>query len=269
MICSLWVIGHLSRIYTAFRSIHMSTSGSSLWQGNNLYFTCCSITKSCPTLCNPMGFSMPGFPVYHQLLELTQTHVHWVSDAIQPSHPLLSPSPPAFNLSQHQGLISMSQLFASGSQSTEASASVLPKTIQDWFPLGWTGWIALHSMGLSRVFSNTTAQKHQFFGTQPSLWSNSYIHTWLLEKNNIALTSRTFISKVMSLLSFGIFPHGKNVVMTFFCCSVAKSWPALCDPMDSSTPGSSLLHYLPEFAQIHVNWVDNANHGLSRICKSK
>ena len=162
----------------------MSTSGSSLLQGNNLYFTCCSITKSCPTLCNPMGCSMPGFPVYHQLLELAQTYVHWVSDAIQPSHPLSSPSPPAFNLSQHQGLISMSQLFASGSQSTKASASVLPMTIQDWFPLGCTGWIALHSMGLSRVFSNTTAQKHQFFGTQPSLWSNSYIHTWLLEKNN-------------------------------------------------------------------------------------
>ena len=65
---------------------------------------CCSVTQSCPTLCNPMDCSMPGFPALHHLAELAQTHVHWVSDAIQPSHPLSSPSPPAFNLSQHQGL---------------------------------------------------------------------------------------------------------------------------------------------------------------------
>ena len=65
--------------------------------------TCCSVTHLCLTLCNPMDCSMPGFPV-PQLPELTQTHVHQVADAIQPSHPLLSPSPPAFNLSQHQGL---------------------------------------------------------------------------------------------------------------------------------------------------------------------
>ena len=78
----------------------------------------------------------------------------------------------------------MSQLFASGGQSTgvSASASVLPKNTQDWSPLGWTGWTSLHSKGLSRVFSNTTVQKHQFFGTQLSLQSNSHIHTWPLEK---------------------------------------------------------------------------------------
>ena len=78
----------------------------------------------------------------------------------------------------------MSQLFASGGQSTgvSASASVLPVNTQDWSPLGWTGWISLQSKGLSRIFSNTTVQKHQFFGTQLSLWSNSHIHTWLLEK---------------------------------------------------------------------------------------
>ena len=63
-----------------------------------------SVAQSCPTLCNPMDCSMPGFPVHQQLLELAQTDVHQVGDAIQPSHPLLSPSPPAFNLSQHQGL---------------------------------------------------------------------------------------------------------------------------------------------------------------------
>ena len=63
-----------------------------------------SVTQLCPTLCDPMGCSTPGLPVHHQILEFTQAHVHWVSDAIQPSHPLSSPSPPAFNLSQHQGL---------------------------------------------------------------------------------------------------------------------------------------------------------------------
>ena len=67
-------------------------------------FLCCSVTQSCPTLCDPMDCSTPGFPIHHQLPELTQTHVHPVGDAIQPSHPLSSPSPPAFNLSQHQGL---------------------------------------------------------------------------------------------------------------------------------------------------------------------
>ena len=138
-----------------------------------------SVTQSCPTFCNPMDCSMPGFPVHHQLLELAQAHVHWVDDAIQSSHPLSPSSPPAFNLSQHQG-----QFFGSGGQSigVSALASVLPKKSQGWFPSEWTGWISLQSKGLSRVFSNTTVQKHQFFGTQFSLWSNSYIHTWLLEK---------------------------------------------------------------------------------------
>ena len=121
--------------------------------------------------------STPGLPVHHQLPESTQTHVHWVGGAIQPSHPLSSPSPSALNLSQHQGLFQwvgsfqMSQLFSSGGPSTgvAASASVLPMNIQDWSPLGWTGWISLQSKGLSRVFSNTTVQNHQFFSTQLSL----------------------------------------------------------------------------------------------------
>ena len=82
------------------------------------------------------------------------------------------------------GSFQMSQFFTSGGQSirVSASASVLPMNIQDWFPLGWTGQISLQSKGLSRVFSNTTVQNHQFFGIQVSLWSDSHIHTWLLEK---------------------------------------------------------------------------------------
>ena len=82
------------------------------------------------------------------------------------------------------GFFQMSQLFASGGQSigVSASASVMPMNIQDWFPLRWTGWTSLQSKGLLTVFSNTTVQKHQFFSTQLSLYSNSHIHTWLLEK---------------------------------------------------------------------------------------
>ena len=141
------------------------------------------VAQSCPTLCNPMNHSMPGLPVHHQLPEFTQTHVHWVGDAIQPSHPLLSPSP-TFNLSQHQGLFKMSQISASGGQSfgVSASTSVLPMNTQDSSPLGWTGWISLQSKGLSIVFSNTTVQKHQFFSAQLSSQSNSHIHIWPLEK---------------------------------------------------------------------------------------
>ena len=82
------------------------------------------------------------------------------------------------------GSFQKSQLFASGGQSigVSTSKSVLPMNTQDWSPLGWTGWISLQSKGLSRVFSNTTVQKHQFFSTQLSLYSNSHIHTWPLEK---------------------------------------------------------------------------------------
>ena len=94
------------------------------------------------------------------------------------------------------GSFLMSQFFAQGGQSirVSASASVLPMNIQDWFPLGLTCWTSLQSKGLSRVFSNTTVQKHQFFSAKLFLWSNSHIHTWLLEKT-IALTRQTFGAK--------------------------------------------------------------------------
>ena len=142
---------------------------------------CCSVAKSCPTLCNLMDCSTVGSPVLYHLPEFAQTHIHWVSDVTQPFHPISSPSPPVFSLFQHQGIfqwVGSSHLHIGGS----ASASALPMNIQDWFPLGWTGLIALLSKGLSKVFSNTTVQKHQFFSTQPSLRSSSHICTWLLEK---------------------------------------------------------------------------------------
>ena len=119
----------------------------------------------------------PGFSVLHCLPEFVPTHAHWVGDAIQPSHPLLPPSPSALNLSQLQGLLQWNiSSFTSGGQSTGASAStsVLPMNIQGWLPLGVTGLISLLSKRLSIVFSSTTIWKHQLFSAQPSLWSNSH-----------------------------------------------------------------------------------------------
>ena len=125
-----------------------------------------SVTQSCLALCDPMDCSTPGLAVHHQLPEFTQTPAHWVGDAIQPSYPLSSPSPPALNLSQHQGLF---KWVSSSHQVAKVLEFQLQMNTQDWSPLGWTGWISLQSKGLSRVFSNTTVQKHHFFCAQLSL----------------------------------------------------------------------------------------------------
>ena len=125
----------------------------------------------CLTLCAHMDCSTPGFPVHHQLPELNQTHVYQVGDAIQPSHPLSYPSPPAFNISQHQGLFKWVSSLHQMAKVLEFQLQhqSFPLNIQDWFPLGLTGWVSLHSKYLSRVFSNTTGQRHQFFSAQLSL----------------------------------------------------------------------------------------------------
>ena len=125
-----------------------------------LYCCCCSVAKSCMTLFVPMDCNTPGFPVLHYLLKFAQTHVHWVSDAIQPSHPLLSPSPPALNLSWHQVLFQWC-LFVSGDRSigVSASAPVLPIKFRV-VPLGLTDLISLQPKRFSRVISSTTIQKH-------------------------------------------------------------------------------------------------------------
>ena len=142
-----------------------------------------SVAQSCPTLCDPMNHSTLGLPVHHPHLELTQAQVHQVGDMIQPSHHLLSPSPPALNPSQHQGLFQWVNSTSDGqSIGVSSSTSVLPMNTKDWSPLGWTVWISLQFKVLSRVFSNTTDQKHQFFCAQLFSQSKSYIHTWLLGK---------------------------------------------------------------------------------------
>ena len=129
-----------------------------------------SVAQSCPTLCYPMDSNMPGLPVYHQLPEFTQTHVHWVGDATQPSHPLLSPLLPPSIIPSIRVFSNESVLRIRWPKDWSFSFNISPSNeFQDWFPLGWTGWISLQSKGLSRVFSNTTVQKHQLFSAQLSL----------------------------------------------------------------------------------------------------
>ena len=187
------------------------------WQGSASQFSC-----SVVSLCDPMNRSMPGLPVHHQLPELTQTHVHRVRDAIQPSHPLLSPSSPAPNPSWHQGLFQwvnssheVAKVFG-----VSASASALPMNTQDW-SLGWSDWISFQSKGLSRIFSNTTVQKHSV------LWCSTFFtvqlsHPYVTTGKTIALTRWTFVGKVMSLLfnmlsrlSINFLPRSKRLLISW------------------------------------------------------
>ena len=151
-----------------------------------------SVTQSCQTLWDPMNHSTQGLPVHHQLPESTQTHVNRVGDAIQPSHPLSSPSPPALNLSQDQSLFQRVN-------SLHQVAKVLEFQLQDWFL--W-GWISLPFKGLSRVFSNTTVQRHQFFGAQLSSQSNSHVWIYMTTGKTIALTRRTFSHPLFKQITY-------------------------------------------------------------------
>ena len=139
-------------------------------------------------LCDPMNCSTPGFSVLTiswSLLRFMSIELVMLSNHLIFCQPLLLLPSIFHSISSFP----VSWLFTSGGQSIGASvsASVLPMAIQGWFPLGWTGWISLLSKGLSTVFSKTTVQKHQFFGAQLSLWSNSHICTWLLEKTQVWL----------------------------------------------------------------------------------
>ena len=165
------------------------------------YLCTCSVAKLSSTLCDPMDCSTPGFPVLNHLSESAQTHILWVCDAIQASHPLLSPSPFAFNVSQHWGFFPMSQLLTSGGQSIGAStsASVLPMNIQGWFLSGLTGLISLQSKGLSRVFSSTTIQSRsvQSFSCVwlfPTSWTAAH-------QASLSITNSWNLLKLMSIES--------------------------------------------------------------------
>ena len=158
---NIWVVSRCLLLKT-----RLSHGGFWPWNYFGHETTCChSVTKSCPSLWDPMDCSMTGFPVLHYLPRLFQTHVHWVGDTIQPSHPSVTPfsyCPQSFLAS---GSFPISQLFISGGQSIGASASVLPMNIQGWFSWGLTGFIFLLYKGFSRVFFSGTIWKHQFFGT--------------------------------------------------------------------------------------------------------
>ena len=157
---------------------------------------CCSIAQLCLTLCDPMDCSMPGFPVLHSLPELAQTHVRWIGDAIQPSHPVSSPSSPAFNLSQHQGLFQL-VLLIRWPKYWNFSFSISPS---NWFSglisfrIDWLDLLAVQ--GTLKSLLQHHSSKASIL--QSSLWSNS--HPYTSTGKTIALTRRTFVGKVMSLL---------------------------------------------------------------------
>ena len=161
----------------------------------------------CPTFCDPMDCSTPGFPVHYQLLELTQTHVHWVGDATKPSHPLSLSFPPALHFPA-SGSFPMRQLFASGGQSigASASASVLPMSIQGWFPLGLTGLISLQVQGTLKCLLQ-----------HPS------------SKASILLRSAFFIAQ---------FSHPYMTAAT--AAKSCQLCSTLCYPIDGSPPSSSI-----------------------------
>ena len=176
-------------------------------------------------LCDPMDCSTPASSVLHYLPKFAQTHVCWVSDDIQPPHPLSSPSPPVFlsfflSFSSQSlpasGSFPMSLLFASGGQSIGASASVLSMNIQDQFPLGLTSLISLQPKGLWRVFSSKT-QMHQFFSAQPSLWSNSHICTWLLENQYGYLSAKwcLLLFNMLSRFVIAFLPRSKHLLISW------------------------------------------------------
>ena len=120
-----------------------------------------SAAQSRPIICDPMNCSMPGLPVHHQLLKFTQTQIHWVGDAIQPSHPLSSHSPPVFNLSQHQDLFKWVSSLHQVAKVLVFRFSISPSN-EYWglSSLGWTGWISFQSKGLLKSLLLTIAQKH-------------------------------------------------------------------------------------------------------------
>ena len=185
-----------------------------------------SVQFSCSAVSDSMDCSTPGLPIHHQLPELAQTHAHRVSDDIQPSRPLSSPSPPALKSFPASGSFPMSQVFASGSQSIGASAlaSVLPVNIQYWFPLGLTGLVSLQSLDWKTLKSllqhhsskASILQRSAFFTVQLS-------HPYMTTGKTIALTRRTFVSKVISLL----FNKLSRLVMSHHSTKHIENWKVL------------------------------------------
>ena len=160
---------------------HIADGFFTIWATREIYVVVQSI--GCVWLCDPMDCSMPAFPVLHHILELAQTHANWVGDAIEPSHPLLSPLLLSSIFSRIRVFSNVLAVHIRWPKYWSFSFSISPsneysRSISFRVETG----LILLSKGLWRVFSNTTVLRHLFFSVQPSLWSNSHIHTWLLEK---------------------------------------------------------------------------------------
>ena len=145
-------------------------------------FCCCIVIQLCLNLCNPIDCNTTGFLVLHHLQEFAQTHVHCVSGAIQPSYPVSSTFLLPFIFPSIRVFSIKSALCIRRPKYWSFSFNISSSNEYNWFLLGLTGLIALKFKGLSRVLSSSTVQKHHFFSTQPSLWSNAHIHIWLLGK---------------------------------------------------------------------------------------
>ena len=184
VIILLFKINFPLRVWIRLQSLTMLIQG--VIQISSVQFS--SVAQSCPTLCNPMNHSTPGFPVHHQLPELTQTHAHRVSDPIRPSHPLSSTFPfasifPSIRVFSNESVLCIRWpkywcFSFTISRSSEYSGLISFRI--DWFDLLAVRFLAVQ--GTLKSFSSTTVQKQQFFGSQPSLWSDSHIYAWLLEK---------------------------------------------------------------------------------------
>ena len=180
-----------------------------------------SVAQSCSTLCSPMNCNTPGLPIHHQLPEFTKTYVHWVGDAIQPSHPLSFPSPPTLNLSQHQGHLNEPALRIRWPKYwVSASASVLPVNIQDWFLLGLTGLISfdlqetLKSLLQHHSSKASILRCSAFFMVQLS-------HPYMTIGKTIALTWWTFVGRVTS-------PLFNRLSRASLVAWLVKNLPAMC-----------------------------------------
>ena len=206
-----------------------------------------------------MDCSMPDFPVLHHIPEIAQTHVHWVSDANQPSNPLSFHSPPSsvfpsIRVFSNESALSIKwpkywSFTFNNSHSNEYSELIS-------FRIDWFG--SFLSKGLSRVFSNTTVQKHQFFGIQPSLWSNSHINTWL--RKTTGLTIPTFVGKVTSLL-FNTFSRFVIALLIRRKCLLILWLVTICS--DLGLQENKVSHYFHCFS-IYFPWGDgNGCHSLS------
>ena len=244
---------------------HWSLVLSNYWVGIFASY-CCSVTKSGQNLCDPMKCSMSGFPVLYCLLELTQTHVYWVDNAVQPSHPLSPLSLPDLNLSQHQGFFPKSQFFKSGGQSigASASASILPMNIQGWFQ----GWFRINWFDLLAV-QGTLKSLLQHHSSKASVFQHSAFfmvqlsHWYMTTGKTIPLTRWIFINKVISLLLMlsvlviALYPRGKYLLILWLHSQSAVILePKKIKPLTISIFSPSICHEVMELdAMIFIFWM--------------